>query len=696
MTAITNTLLERARKHVALSRRRTTFSAIFLSVVIVYPASANNNVGNTGSISWTFSGTSTDVVNVPPLYSVPQARDGELQEIIPGVVMTQQYGAGAASHYFMRGENLIYGSGVYTTFDDIPLSLDQHSIVNGYTDLNAIIPVLISKVEYKKGPYSTGTPGPSASGSINYVIPEKLAKSVVEMSLGEGQYFHMLAATSDSQLNGNFVYAVDLSSFDGPWESAPEDKRKITAYMKQSWHAGIDRYNVSLFGFRNNWNALSPIPQRAVEASSLSDLSTVDPGDNGKRRLMGVSAQWQRQAKKSVSKAVMYFYGSEFRLLTNNTYYLFDAINGDQLEQVDKRNSLGLEYSYQLNGSIGGAPVSNKVGAQLQRDLIGEDGLYKSIGPGDLTLLSNYRTDAAKIGLYWENNLHFAQNSISRAGLRFNQYQYDVGSSSYDNIVTKKDSIVTGDVGLDRKLSATVHTYVNVGRSFITNKIRDVLGATDPLTGASQTPKNIFIPVTAGEIGVNYQGQKVTTSLALWRKNSDAEIVLAPETNTAISTRASQRSGVEWLAKYVHKKYLSFDLSATYANIKYTEKDPANPSLGDAIPGIPKIVGKIGISYHPAVGYFLALEDKYVGKRPLNEDNTQVSDAFTVMNLRMGYQWRDLIIHVDILNLFDNDAHEVDYLYTSRLQGEAANGVQDIHYRVLLPRTIRLTATHDF
>ena len=141
MTAITNTLLERTRKHVDFSLKRTTFSAIFLSAVIVYPASANNDVENAGSTSWAFSGTSTDVVNVPPLYSVPQARDGELQELIPGVVMTQQYGAGAASHYFMRGENLIYGSGVYTTFDDIPLSLGQHSIVNGYTDLNAIIPV---------------------------------------------------------------------------------------------------------------------------------------------------------------------------------------------------------------------------------------------------------------------------------------------------------------------------------------------------------------------------------------------------------------------------------------------------------------------------------------------------------------------------------------------------------------------------
>ena len=72
-----------------------------------------------------------------------------------------------------------------------------------------------------------------------------------------------------------------------------------------------------------------------------------------------------------------------------------------------------------------------------------------------------------------------------------------------------------------------------------------------------------------------------------------------------------------------------------------------------------------------------------------------VSDS-TSVNLRAGYRWEKLSVYVDALNLLDSDDDDITYFYASRLEGEPAEGVEDIHYHVMEPRTLRLTATYRF
>ena len=51
---------------------------------------------------------------------------------------------------------------------------------------------------------------------------------------------------------------------------------------------------------------------------------------------------------------------------------------------------------------------------------------------------------------------------------------------------------------------------------------------------------------------------------------------------------------------------------------------------------------------------------------------------------------------MDVLNLLDSDDHDIDYYYASRLPGEPAGGVEDIHFHILEPRTVRVYATYKF
>jgi hypothetical protein len=49
-----------------------------------------------------------------------------------------------------------------------------------------------------------------------------------------------------------------------------------------------------------------------------------------------------------------------------------------------------------------------------------------------------------------------------------------------------------------------------------------------------------------------------------------------------------------------------------------------------------------------------------------------------------------------VFNLFDRQASDIDYYYASRLPGEAAGGVNDIHFHPVEPRSFRLSLTANF
>jgi outer membrane receptor protein involved in Fe transport len=96
---------------------------------------------------------------------------------------------------------------------------------------------------------------------------------------------------------------------------------------------------------------------------------------------------------------------------------------------------------------------------------------------------------------------------------------------------------------------------------------------------------------------------------------------------------------------------------------------------------------------------------RYVSPYPLIEDNSVRSSPSTIANLRVGYKFNDTWSgHFDVLNLFNSEAHDIDYFYCSRLKTDSAlapcggseGGVEDIHFHPVEPRQFRFTVTARF
>ena len=97
----------------------------------------------------------------------PILRSGEVLETVPGVIITQHAGGGKANQYFLRGFNLDHGTDFAVYIDDMPLNLPSHAHGEGYADMNTVIPELVQRVNYEKGPYYADVGNFGSAGSAH-------------------------------------------------------------------------------------------------------------------------------------------------------------------------------------------------------------------------------------------------------------------------------------------------------------------------------------------------------------------------------------------------------------------------------------------------------------------------------------------------------------------------------------------------
>ena len=155
----------------------------------------------------------------------------------------------------------------------------------------------------------------------------------------------------------------------------------------------------------------------------------------------------------------------------------------------------------------------------------------------------------------------------------------------------------------------------------------------------------------------------------------------------AEASRPSRRYGLEWTNYLKLKPWLTLELDMSFSHAEFTGNNPA----GNYIPGALARVVAGAITVTPAKPVFGSVRIRHFGPRPLTEDGRFYSQPTTIFNGELGWTIHDqLNITLEGFNLLNSDVSDIDYYYTSRLLGEPAGGVDDIHLHPSLPRTIRL------
>ena len=187
------------------------------------------------------------------------------------------------------------------------------------------------------------------------------------------------------------------------------------------------------------------------------------------------------------------------------------------------------------------------------------------------------------------------------------------------------------------------------------------------------------------------------SSLSLWQLKLDSELLFVGDAGATEASGASKRQGIEWNNHYIASPGLLFDADIAVSRARFSQNQGGAPNAGRNIAGSVNTVASLGATVTELGPWFGQFQLRYFGPRPLIEDNSQRSRATTLAYLRVGYKFTsDLKLALDVFNLFDRKASDIDYYYASRLPGEPPEGVNDVHFHPVEPRSLRLTLTANF
>ncbi|MEW5707280.1 MAG: Plug domain-containing protein, partial [Pseudomonadota bacterium] len=315
-------------------------------------------------------------VNRAQLEAHPVYRVGEVLEETPGLILTQHSGEGKANQYFLRGFNLDHGTDLAIFVDGMPVNLRSHAHGQGWSDLNFMIPELVSNLQYKKGSYYPEEGDFAAAGAVHIHYADALPQGVASLGGGSGGYGRLLVADSPKWGEGHLLYALELFHHDGPW-THPDDYKKVNAVLRYSQGTALNGFNLTAMAYHGAWNATDQVAKRAVDSGLIGRFDALDPTDGGEASRYSLSGAWKRTAGNSVTQANAYLVRSKLSLFSNFTYFLDDPVNGDQFEQPDSRVFWGMNASHTWLGNWNGREVENTIGLQVRNDNI-FNGLFKT------------------------------------------------------------------------------------------------------------------------------------------------------------------------------------------------------------------------------------------------------------------------------------------------------------------------------
>ena len=646
----------------------------------------DNAIGTTDAAS---GGTVTSKL----IESRPTLRPAEVLEFVPGVIVTQHSGDGKANQYFLRGFNLDHGTDFATFVDGMPVNMPSHAHGQGYSDLNWLIPELVDRITYKKGPYYAEEGDFSSAGAARIRLFDRLPQNQAAVTLGQRGYERGLLAGSSELSSGRLLFGIEAAHNNGPWDN-PERFHRLNGVLRWSHGDAQNHQSLTAMAYSAAWNATDQVPQRAVDSGLIGRFGAIDPTDGGQTARASLSYEMQRSLEGGVLKFNAYAIRSRLDLNSNFTYFLDDPVNGDQFQQSERRQVYGAAASRSFATPLLGRDSTTTLGVQLRYDRLTPVGLYATVARQRIDTIQESQVRQTSTALYAENATQWAPWLRSVAGLRADRFDFEVKSSIASNSGRAQASLGSPKLSLIFGPWLRTEAFVNLGYGYHSNDARGTVATVAPREGTPIDPVHPLVRSRGGELGLRTEViPGLQSSLALWQLNLESELVFSGDAGDTQPSRASRRRGIEWNNHYLARPWLLLDADIAISQARYTQHAPE----GDFIPGSIATVVALGATVTDLGPWFGHIQLRVFGPRPLIEDNSQRSRATTLASLRMGYKFAPGVrLALDVFNLFDRKASDIDYYYTSRLQGEPAAGVDDVHFHPVEPRSFRLSLSATF
>jgi hypothetical protein len=613
-------------------------------------------------------------------------RDDQLFETLDSGINAGQHEGGGKSLEFRRfGYNLDHGGlngGLKVLVDDVPQNQATQAHGQGYLGwLKSLSPELVDDVDIINGPFSAEYGDFSALGVVHIRLKERLENEwTLRAQGGSFGSYRTFAAWSPRLENADSFLSWEHAYTNGPFQNPLHYVRdnftgNYTFKLDNTQSLGF-KFN----GGRNDFDSSGQIPLDLVASGQLGRFGYMDPSDGGKVRVGTASTYYKKDLSPNDTLRIDGFATrSLFDLYSDFSFYLYDPVHGDGIQQHDSRLQEGSSAQYMHAAKLRGHPTLFVAGANLFDSWINV-GLFHD---------QNRQIIAPVPGKPWtESNVHitnpavYAQQGIDfphlhlDAGLRYDEFRFNladrlVAANSGLNYAGNAEPKVNIVYTPSERIPLSIH--LNYGRAVTSQDARGM--ALDP--AAPKVAATDFYMV-----GTSHHLKRFSLSTDLFLINRQHEDVYDPDNGTMQYQGPSRSYGWEAKTSVQLNTHLSWNAGITQVSNAFF----LGTSPRQYVDSAPHTVANSSLTLAGWKGLYSSLRYRHIGHYLLtNPDDTSVPPAPPLLSsayaLASGLDVIDFAItkklphglewNLAIDNLNNKHYYETQNLFDSRVTPNA-------------------------
>lgn len=543
----------------------------------------------------------------------------------------------------------IRGVGARTPFgtDKLRLYYNEIPVTNGtgFSTIEAYDLENLNSIEIIKGPKGTAY-GTNLGGAIVLNSKDALRETTeFTNNLTIGSYGLIKDNLSFSHAEDNFSIGFQLgrTEIDGYRENNRFERNGILLNTQYKINAK------NKIGLLVNY-----IDYTAQIASSLSQTA-FDENPRQAAFTWGSAQGFEANKYTLVGLSYSHKFSRKLENATSLFYTYLDHYEPRPFNILDEfTNGYGLRTRFSGNFSFQERKAEYSFGGEIYKDKY-DWGTFENLyqdnnGNGSLLgdRLSDNKEIRRQVNAFGYLSLPFAKKFNAQLGLNINNTNYDfedLFNSGAENKSAERNfkTIFLPSLNLDYAFSPNQKIYANVSRGYSNPSLEETL-----------TPDGVINPDIKQEIGTNYEfgtelflaNRKLKIELAIYRMDIKNLLVaqrVGDDQFIGKNAGSTKHQGIDLDLSYKIKLSSTFDISLfsnyTLSDHSFVEFiDGDNNYSGNPLTGVPKNRLNAGIQMISTHGFYWNTTLQFVDEISLRDENTLYSDAFTVLNTRIGYK----------------------------------------------------------
>jgi outer membrane cobalamin receptor len=614
----------------------------------------------------------------------------EVLRMVPGLFIGQHAGGGKAEQIFLRGFDIDHGTDINISVDGMPVNMVSHSHGQGYADLHFLIPELIQKVNFNKGPYFADKGNFTTAGYVEFRTKDYLTNSFAKIEAGQFNTarvvtgINLLKAKADGK--NQSLYIAGEGSYTKGFFASPQDFSRVNGIIK--YRTNLNNQNTltaTATAFSSKWNASGQIPDRVVDAGTIGFFGAIDPNEGGNTSRYNVNFELLSYLNDGGTIRNQLFYSKyNFELYSNFTFFKEDPINGDQIRQKENRNIFGYNSIYHKEYYIGKYKTETNAGVQIRYDDVNDIELTRTKNRTiDLSPLMMGDVTELNVGSFYSQRISLTKKMDITGAVRVDYFTNKYNDKLSSNKLSSNSTILSPKLNFNYKVNNNVKLYLYNGRGFHSNDTR---------VAVQQNGKKVLPPAYGSDLGGIFKiGDKMFLQTAFWYLWLDQEFVYVGDEGVVEAGGQTRRYGIDVSVRYELARNLYADIDLNFTN----PRSIGVPATENYIPLAPRITSIGGITYRKLTGWNGSLRYRYMADRPANESNSVIAKGYFVTDAAVNFSKKKWEAGFSIQNLFNVKWKETQFDTESQLQTETSP-VSEIHFTPGTPFYARLNYTVYF